>query len=139
MEKKKSRDFIILKNYALEKKFVVAKPLKKGLTDIQTVNAELSKQMGILHEIARKKNIAAIITGQVYSEFLSEEDWLGGKEAGVNVVGGDILKYWSKCVIELQKKDTKRTALIRKHRSLAEKSIHFEIFNEGIKKKGWLL
>src|SRR3989344_3337233 len=109
---------------------------KKNLADIQEVNAELSKQMNILHEIARKKNIAAIITGQVYNEFLSEEDWLGGKEASVSLVGGDILKYWSKCVIELQKKDTKRTALIRKHRSIEEKTINFEIVNEGIRKKG---
>ena len=41
--------------------------------------------MKILNEIGRKKNIPILITGQVYSEFLKEEDWLAGKEAGVKI------------------------------------------------------
>ena len=110
---------------------------KEGLEKVQEINSELAKEMRILHEIAVKKNIPVIITGQVYSDFLSEEEWLKGKEAGVNLVGGDILKYWSKAVLELQKKGNKRFGVIRKHRSMPEKIISFEIVNEGIKKKGW--
>ena len=104
---------------------------------MRRINFDLIEQIKYLQEIARKRNIAVLVTTQVYNEFLSEEDWLAGKEAGVNVVGGDILKYWSKCLIEL-KNNGKRQAIIRKHRSLPEKSLNFEICNEGIRKKGWL-
>jgi hypothetical protein len=70
--------------------------------------------------------------------FLNEEDWISGKEAGVNLVGGDILKYWSKCIIELKNERGKRQAILRKHRSLKEGVMDFEIDNLGIKKRGWL-
>jgi hypothetical protein len=69
---------------------------------------------------------------------MSEEQWLSGKQAGVNVVGGDLLKYWSKCIIELQNQEGKKKAIIKKHRSLPEKILNFEIVNEGIKRRGWL-
>ena len=82
--------------------------------------------------------IPILITSQVYSEFLSEEDWLAGKEACVNVVGGDLLKYYCKCIIELQNKNGRKKAIIRKHRSIPEKELDFEIINEGIRKRGWL-
>lgn len=128
---------IIVDSMTMLYRLALAEARKKGMQDLQGVNAELAKQMNILNEIARKKQIAVLITGQVYSDFLTEEEWLKGKEAGVNVVGGDILKYWSKTVIELQKKNTRRTAIIRKHRALPEKSLSFEIVKEGIRKKGW--
>ena len=88
--------------------------------------------------VIRLKEIPVLITGQVYSEFLSEEDWLEGKKAGVNVVGGDILKYWSKCMIELVNNGGKKKAIIKKHRSLPVKELNFEICDEGVKKKGWM-
>ena len=31
-----------------------------------------------------------------------------------------------------------KKAIIKKHRSLPEKELSFEIINEGIRKKGWL-
>ena len=37
------------------------------------------------------------------------------------MVGGDILKYWSKCLIEMINENGKKTAYLRKHRSLPEK------------------
>jgi DNA repair protein RadB len=111
---------------------------EKDLEKIDLNNSLLAKQMRILAEISRKKNIAVIVTNQVYSEFLSEEDIAAGKEKGVFMVGGDILKYWSKCIIELKNNRGKRTAVLRKHRSLPEKEMDFEIVNEGIRKKGWL-
>ena len=43
-----------------------------------------------------------------------------------------------KCTIELQNEKGKKRALIRKHRSIQEKDLYFEIVNEGIRKKGWL-
>ena len=116
----------------------LAEARKKGLHEVQKVNDDLVKQMKALYEIARKKNIPVLITAQVYSDFITEEEWLAGKQAGVNVVGGDILKYWSKCIIELQNNRGKKRAIIRKHRSIEEKELNFEIINEGIRKRGWL-
>ncbi|MBU3906623.1 MAG: DNA repair and recombination protein RadB [Nanoarchaeota archaeon] len=107
-------------------------------SNVQDVNRELAKQMRILAEISRKQEIPVLITNQVYSEFLSEEDLRKGVKKGVNFVGGDLLKYWSKCIIELQNENGKRTAVLRKHRSLPEKEFSFAITNEGIKKKGWM-
>ena len=50
------------------------------------------------------------------------------------MVGGDILKYGSKCLIELQNlHKNKRRIILRKHRSQPEgKEIIFEIKEKGI-------
>jgi len=104
---------------------------------IKEVNRELAKQMRTLAEIARKKNIPVLITNQVYSEFLKEEDLRKGVERKVNFVGGDLLKYWSKCIIEL-KNEKARQAILVKHRSLPEKKLNFEITNKGVRKRSWI-
>jgi DNA repair protein RadB len=51
------------------------------------------------------------------------------------MVGGDILKYGSKCLIELQMApNNKRRAVLKKHRSMPEeKSVVFEIKEKGLK------
>lgn len=105
---------------------------------IKNVNRELARQMMILAEIARNKNIPVIATNQVYSEFLSEEEVKAGKRAGVRMVGGDILKYWSKCIIELQIEGKRKKAILKKHRSLPEKELNFEIIKSGVRKRGWI-
>ena len=93
--------------------------------NVYEVNRELGKQLGQLTEIARKNKIPILITNQVYADFEQK-----GK---VNIVGGDLLKYQSKCLLELRKNDDKREAIIRKHRSIAEnKAIKFKIINKGI-------
>jgi len=129
---------IVVDSITMLYRLELAEARKKGLDEIQEVNSDLAKQMRALYEISRKRDIPIIITGQVYNEFLSEEDWLSGKQANTSVVGGDILKYWSKCIIELQNNRGKKKAIIRKHRSLPIKELNFEIINEGIRKKGWL-
>jgi len=107
----------------------------KDEAKVREINSKLASQMRILNEITRKKNIPIIITNQVYSEFLSKEDFEAGKEKSVSMVGGDILKYWSKCIIELKiLPNSKRKAVLRKHRSLKESEFYFSIINEGIKK-----
>jgi len=105
---------------------------------IKEVNRELAKQMRILAEIARKQNIPILITNQVYSEFLCEEDLKKGVKKQTNLVGGDLLKYWSKCIIELENEKGKRKAILKKHRSMPEKEILFEITNKGVRKRGWI-
>jgi len=92
---------------------------------IHDINRELAQQVAYLTEIARKKNIPVVITNQVYANF---ED-----SSKINIVGGDVLKYGSKCLIELQiTPNNKRRAILRKHRSLSEREALFEIREEGI-------
>lgn len=105
---------------------------------VKRINQDVSRQMRDLAEIARKMEIPVIITNQVYSQFLSEEDLRKGVEKETNIVGGDLFKYWSKCIIKLSNDNKKRKAELVKHRFLPEKEIGFEIKNEGIFKRGWI-
>lgn len=100
---------------------------EKDLEAIQKINKELVEQMKILVEIARKKEIPVIVTNQVYR-------W----EEASKMVGGDIMNYWSKCIIELVNDKVGRRAVLRKHRSLKEKEMEFKIVDLGIKKSGWI-
>jgi len=99
--------------------------------NIQGTNRELGLQISYLSEIARKQKIPILITNQIYKDF--------DEKKKINIVGGDILKYWGKCLVELRKKDDddNRIAILRKHRSQAEsKELHFKITNKGIEKIG---
>jgi len=102
---------------------------------IKEVNRDVARQMRTLVEISRKKNIPVLITNQVYGSFLSFEDIKNGVEKEMNIVGGDLFKYWSKCIIELKGGRTRKAVLL-KHRSLDKKDFPFEIRNEGLFKKG---
>jgi len=136
--KSKNIGIIVVDSMTMLYRLELAEARKLGIDEIRRVNNDLAKQMNALYEIARKQEIPVLITSQVYSGFLSEEDWLAGKQAGVNVVGGDLLKYYCKCIIELQNKNGRKKAIIKKHRSMPEKELNFEVVNEGIKKRGWL-
>lgn len=94
--------------------------------DVYKVNRELGKQLAYLTEISRKKNIPVLIANQVYSDFENKDK--------VNIVGGDLLKYGSKCLIELQiTPSNNRRAVLRKHRSIPEeKEITFKIVEGGV-------
>jgi DNA repair protein RadB len=129
---------IIVDSLTMLYRLELADARKISLEEVKRVNNDLVNQMKALYEIARKRDIAVLITSPVYNEFLSEEDWLSGKIPSVGVVGGDILKYWSKCTIELQNNKGRKKAIIRKHRSLPERELNFEICNEGVVKRGWL-
>ena len=102
---------------------------------ISEVNRKLAKQLRALNEIARKQNIPVIITNQVYASFTqNSED--KNFERQVSMVGGDLLKYWSKCLIELKNYGGRRKIILKKHRSLPVKELAFEIINSGIRKRG---
>ena len=105
---------------------------------IKELNWKMAEQMRILAEISRKQNIPVIITNQVYADFLSKEDFEKGVERGVNLVGGDLMKYWCKCIIELRNDGKRKKAVLLKHRSMPMKELNFEIRNEGIFKRGWI-
>jgi DNA repair protein RadB len=102
--------------------------LQKSNEDVKEVNQELGAQIGMLNEICRKQHIPVVITNQVYSEFTTNR---------VNMVGGDILKYGSKCLLELQPLASGwRKIVLRKHRSIAgEKEALFQIIDKGISGK----
>ncbi len=107
--------------------FASARDTGKEDGEMQKVNSELVRQMRTLSEIARKREIPIIITNQVYN-------W----ESESKMVGGDILKYWGKCHIELENDRGTRRAHLRKHRSLGESSLTFQIYEQGIRKRGWI-
>lgn len=92
---------------------------------VYDINAALGRQLAFLVEIARRKNIPVLLTNQVYSDFDNRDQ--------VKMVGGDLLKYGSKCLLELQKMKNGRLLILRKHRSLAEgKEIRFKIVQNGV-------
>jgi DNA repair protein RadB len=94
--------------------------------DVYDVNRELGRQLSYLGEIARKKQIPVLVTNQVYSNFEKKDQ--------INIVGGDLLRYGSKCLIELQiTPSNNRRAILRKHRSIPEeKTIIFKIVETGV-------
>lgn len=105
---------------------------------IRQINSSLARQLKILAELSRKHLIPILITNQVYDEFLPLEELKAGKKPQANMVGGDILKYWSKCHILLENISGKKMLALKKHRSLPEKTFQFQITNNGIRKRGWI-
>lgn len=93
------------------------------------LNKELGKQMGILSKIARKYDVAVVLTNQIYNAFDDE----GNND--IRAVGGTILQYWSKVIIQLDRGDAvnKRVATLIRHRSIPEgKQVTFSITSSGI-------
>ena len=137
--KKENVSLIIIDGMAMHYRLELGDAIKvKDDEKIRNVNRDLARQMKILSEISRRYNIPVIITNQVYADFLSKEDFGKGVERGVNLVGGDLMKYWCKCIIETRNQGNKKKAILQKHRSLPIKEINFEIRNEGIFRKGWI-
>lgn len=95
--------------------------------EVYEVNSALGRQIAYLVEIARRKKIPVLITNQVYADFDHRDE--------VKMVGGDLLKYGSKCLLELKRTDEGREIILRKHRSLPEgKRVKFRIVERGVEK-----
>ncbi|MBI2145905.1 DNA repair and recombination protein RadB [Candidatus Woesearchaeota archaeon] len=93
--------------------------------EVYEVNSSLGRQIAYVVEIARRKKIPVLLTTQVYTDFDHRDQ--------VKMVGGDLLKYGSKCLMELQKFNNCRGLILRKHRSLPEgKEVRFRIVKEGV-------
>jgi len=137
--KKDHVSLIVIDGMAMLYRLELGDAQKSGDSEnIKKINREIAKQMRDLSEIARKNQIPIIITNQVYMGFLSEEDWKKGVERETNIVGGDLFKYWSKCIIELKNDKGRKKAILLKHRSLPQKEIIFEIRDRGVFKKRWI-
>lgn len=97
--------------------------LKVNGDNASEINQRLSQQLSELSKIARTQNIPVMITNQVYTSF-DEED--------LELVGRDVPKYWSKCLIKLSENSSRKME-ISKHRSIPKgRSRKFSIANEGI-------
>ena len=94
--------------------------------DIYEVNRALGTQLAYLKVIASKKLIPVLITNQVYADFKDKDK--------INIVGGDLLKYGSKCLLELQiTPGGNRRCIVKKARAIpAEREITFKIVEGGI-------
>lgn len=93
------------------------------------LNKELGKQMGLLSKIARQYDVAVIVTNQIYSAIDEEGN------SDIKAVGGTILQYWSKVIIQLERGDeiNQRVATLIRHRSMPEgKQAVFSITSRGI-------
>lgn len=93
------------------------------------LNKELGRQMGLLSKIARQYDIAVILTNQIYSAIDDEGN------SDIKAVGGTILQYWSKVIIQLERGDeiNQRVATLMRHRSIPEgKQAIFSIGSRGI-------
>ena len=93
------------------------------------LNKELGKQMGILSKIARTYDIAVIVTNQIYNAF--DDD--GNND--IRAVGGTVLQYWSKVIIQLERGEetNQRIVTLKRHRSIGEgRQAVFRITSRGI-------
>ena len=93
------------------------------------LSKELRKQIQSLSNTARNHDIAVIITNQIYNSFDDE----GNSE--VKPVGGDILEYISKVIIQLERGDetNQRIATLKRHRSIPDgRQVTFTITSDGI-------
>jgi DNA repair protein RadB len=96
--------------------------------EAQTANRELSRQLSKLMKIAKKHKIPVVVTNQVYSSFSKD-----GEESKIVPVGRDVLRYWTKAVIQLTKEGSLRTATVVRHPFKPEgSSLSFKITNTGI-------
>lgn len=133
--KKGDISLIIIDSIAMLYRLELGDAIKsEDFQNIQSVNRALANQLRVLTEISRKQNIPVIVTNQVYSQFVQNDNEV--KEKQYSMVGGDLLKYWSKCIMELRNHNGRRNLILRKHRSLPEKELEFEIVNNGIRRRG---
>ena len=120
-------DMLILDSSVALYRLKCADPTKETLE----ANKELSVQLSVLSNIARKKKIPVIITAHTF------KNWDTGEN---QIIGGDSVRYWSKSIVFIEHtgKMSERKATIVKHRSIPEgKSVKFEIVQEGIRPSGF--
>lgn len=91
-------------------------------------NKDLGKEMSLLSALARSYDLAVVVTNQIYASFDENND-------SFIPVGGTILQYWSKTILELRKEDvsSQRIANLKRHKTIREGlAVHFLITNNGI-------
>ncbi|MCA9460157.1 MAG: DNA repair and recombination protein RadB [Nanoarchaeota archaeon] len=91
----------------------------------QKINSDLGEQLRLLTEISRCFHIPILVTNQMYYEFDTKKP---------KMVGGTLIEYWSKTIIELENENDFKKVTLIKHKFKKEgfEKI-FEIKNLGIK------
>jgi DNA repair protein RadB len=88
---------------------------------------ELASQVAHLLVLARKYGVAVVITNQVYTDIDNNQ---------LRPLGGNMIEHLSKIIIQLEKTEDGRRAIIRKHRSRPEGvSCEFVLTQGGVKEK----
>ncbi len=96
--------------------------------DPSEINKKLGRLMAKLLTLSREFNIAIVITNQIYSPFDSDD-------LIVEPIGGTVLKYWSKIIIEIERNvgSLSRTATLQRHKNKSPgQTVTFEINDQGI-------
>ncbi len=93
--------------------------------DSMLLKRELANQVTALLGMARKYDIAVVITNQIYMDVDKEE---------LRAVGGNMLEHISKAIVQLSRTGIgTRSAVLKKHRSLAEgQTAEFKITATGV-------
>ncbi len=90
----------------------------------QKINSELGEQLRLLTEISRSFKIPILVTNQMYKDFDTKE---------TKMVGGSLIEYWSKTIIEIDKENDIKTIILKKHKTIKEgRKKTFEIAEKGI-------
>ena len=98
------------------------------------INGEEGASRSDYQGTEQDNTIVQAVSGSKYATgYFGMAYYLENKDK-VNIVGGDLLKYGSKCLIELQMTPSgNRRAILKKHRSIPEaKEITFKIVEGGI-------
>lgn len=92
----------------------------------QKINKELGEQLRMLTEISRNYNIPILVINQMYTSFDTKEN---------KMVGGMLIEYWSKTIVELNKDhDDYKRAILKKHKSKKEgENYLYEIKASGLR------
>lgn len=96
--------------------------------DPSEINKRLGRIMAKLLTLSREFDIAIVITNQIYSPFDSDD-------LIVEPIGGTVLKYWSKIIIEIERNigSLTRTATLQRHKNKSPgQKVTFEITDRGI-------
>ena len=96
--------------------------------DPSEINKKLGRLMAKWLTLSREFNIAIVITNQIYSPFDSDD-------LIVEPIGGTVLKYWSKIIIEIERNvgSLSRTATLQRHKNKSPgQTVTFEINDQGI-------
>lgn len=95
----------------------------------QKINSELGEQLRLLTEISRSFHIPILATNQMYTTFDTKER---------KMVGGSLIEYWSKTIVEIDLNQEGRRVILKKHKFKKEGGeVDFEINSNGlVERKG---
>ena len=102
---------------------------ERGVGEDISSQKSLAWQLGVLNALARKKNIAVVVTNQIYMDSTTGD---------LKPIGGYTLQHNAKTIVNIVKVgDGLRKAILVKHRSREEgRSVKFRISQNGLSGDG---